>query len=116
MKRQSLLICGAVATLAMLPLWTSGVSAGVHAAALSPGPGESRVECPLNRICVVTVDPRAQSKREIVGDANKISGFAAPDTTEGVLVRLDAEWVVLRDGSYENWIPRNKVLLIRVSR
>lgn len=111
-----MIVCGAVAMLAMLPVLTSGLPAGVQVNDLPRVQGESMVESPLNRSCVVTVDPRAESKREVVGQGNKISGFAAPDTAEGILVQMDSEWLVLRDGSYENWIPRNKVLLIRVSR
>jgi hypothetical protein len=33
-----------------------------------------------------------------------------------LVIRLDSDWRVLRDGSEENWIPKSKVLMIRVSR
>lgn len=111
-----MLACAAMVLLALVPVLTLGLPAGGQVHDL-PGPeGGAMVEFPLNRPCVVTVDPRAESKREVVGQGNKISGFAAPDTAEGILVQMDSEWLVLRDGSYESWIPRSKVLLIRVSR
>jgi hypothetical protein len=116
MKRQSLLLAGGSAILATLPFWAPAVSTGTNAAEFPPGPQELRVEYPLNRSCVVTVDPRATSKPEIAGQANKVSGFVAPDTAEGILIHLDSDWLVLRDGSEENWIPKSKVLMIRVSR
>ena len=102
--------------LAMLLFWTPAVSKGTSTTDLPPVPRESRVEYPLNRTCVVTVDPRAMSKPEIAGQANKVSGFVAPDTAEGILIHLDSEWLVLRDGSEENWIPRAKVLMVRARR
>ena len=111
-----MILAGGAVLLAMLPMWTPGLVAGPSASTPAGIPGHSLPESPLNRNCVVTVDPRAEAKREVVGLGNKISGFAAPDTAEGVLVHLDSEWLVLRDGSYESWIPRNKVLMLRVSR
>jgi hypothetical protein len=92
------------------------VSTGTNTTDFPPGLPESRIEYPLNRSCVVTVDPRATSKPVIAGVANKVSGFVAPDTAEGILTHMDPDWLVLRDGSEENWIPRAKVLMIRVNR
>ncbi len=43
-------------------------------------------------------------------------GYDYDLSSEGTLVRVDADWVVLKDGNFENWIPRDKVLLIRVAR
>jgi hypothetical protein len=40
----------------------------------------------------------------------------APDTTEGILIRLDSDWLVLRDGYHENWIPTSKVIMIHANR
>jgi hypothetical protein len=33
-----------------------------------------------------------------------------------VLVSIDAEWLIVKDGTYESWIPRDKVLFLRASR
>lgn len=116
MKKQSLLLAGGTAVLATLPFWAPAVSTGTNATGFPPDLQELRVEYPLNRSCVVTVDPRAASKPEIAGQANKVSGFVAPDTAEGILIHFDSDWLVLRDGSEENWIPKSKVLMIRVRR
>lgn len=116
MKRNSLLIFGGSAMVATLLFWTPAVSKGINNTDLPLGPQEARIEHPLNRDCVVTVDPRASSKPVIAGEANKVSGFVAPDTAEGILIHMDSDWLVLRDGSEENWIPQAKVLMIRVRR
>ena len=58
------------------------------------------------------MDPLSSSKPVIAGKANIVTGFTAPDTVEGILVRCDAEWLVLRDGRNENWVPRNKVIML----
>jgi hypothetical protein len=31
------------------------------------------------------------------------------------LIRLSEDWCVLKDGNAENWIPTDKILMIRVS-
>lgn len=117
MKQKSLLLFGGSATLAALFFWTPAVSKGINNTDFPPGPREeARLDYPLNRDCVVTVDPRASSKPVIAGEANKVSGFVAPDTAEGILIHMDSDWLVLRDGSEENWIPQSKVLMIRVRR
>jgi hypothetical protein len=116
MKRQSLLLFGGSTMVATLLFWTPAVSKGINNHEAPAGPQESRIEYPLNRDCVVTVDPRASSKPVIAGEANKVSGFVAPDTAEGILIHMDSEWLVLRDGSEENWIPRAKILMIRARR
>lgn len=114
MKQKSLLLFGGSATLAVLLFWTPAVSKGINNTDFPPGPPEARPDYPLSRDCVVTVDPRASSKPVIAGEANKVSGFVAPDTAEGILIHMDSDWLVLRDGSEENWIPQSKVLMIRV--
>ena len=67
---------------------------------------------PLKHECVVTVDSLAVVKPAVAGGANIVTGFVAPDTVRGTLVRIDAEWLVLQDGCNENWIPRAKVMMI----
>jgi hypothetical protein len=109
MKSKLFLIVGCVAVLVAAPLWSSSG----HAPA---GADPVVDEAPLGRSCVVTLDSRDGPKPVHPGEANALSGFIAPDTARGVLLRLDAGWVVLRDGTDENWIPREKVLMIRAFR
>lgn len=35
---------------------------------------------------------------------------------QGDFLPINTEWLVLKEGNYENWIPRDKVLSMRVSR
>lgn len=116
MNRQPMYVAGSAALLLMLPLWTDGVRAGGITPLPRSVPGMAEVEYPLNRDCTVTVDSRSAPKPRFAGQAKKITGFVAPDTAEGILIRLDDDWLVLRDGSEENWIPKEKVLMIRVTR
>ena len=71
-------------------------------------------EIPLNCRCVVTVDPQFRSTDP--QEQSSKGGFTGPNLLEGVVIRMDQEWLVLKEGSFENWIPRDKILTIRVSR
>jgi hypothetical protein len=116
MKRIPLTLIGAAAALLLLAAWTPEVLATVRSTDSTTVAPDARVEYPMDHLCVVTVDPRAVSQSEIAGRANKVTGFVAPDTVEGTLVRLDADWLVLREGRHDNWIPKDKVLMIHVIR
>ncbi len=109
-----MILLGGAVLLIMYSTWVSGVTVGVRTPANLLNSGTRSIDYPLNRSCVVTVDSRSSSKPVIAGMANKVTGFVAPDTAEGTLVRLDAEWLVLRDGCNENWIPKDKVMMIHV--
>jgi hypothetical protein len=87
-----------------------------EAGAQSSGQEVAAGSTPLNCRCIVTVDPQFKPAVESADQPQKGSGFIAPNTVEGIVVRMDSEWLVLKDGSYENWIPKDKVLLLRVSR
>jgi hypothetical protein len=114
MKRQQVLILGGAVLLILGSASVPGVLAVARPTA-SPLISSARtIEPPLNRRCVVTVDPLQAPKPVIAGSANIVTGFVAPDTAEGVLIMLDADWLVLRDGCNENWIPKNKVIMIHV--
>ncbi|WP_193211981.1 hypothetical protein [Luteolibacter marinus] len=105
------LLCG-LAVIAMVAIFNTGASAQDK-----PVEGDAaKVAVPLGLRCVVTLDPAADDPSTSTVEPLRSSGFTALNTSEGVLVRLDAEWVVLRDGNYDNWIPRQKVLLMRSSR
>jgi len=36
-------------------------------------------------------------------------------TLKGSMISMTSDWVVLKDGNYQNWIPREKVVFIRAS-
>ena len=110
--KATLLLAGCAALLITGSAWTASSTNGAPV----PGSPASEVDVPLNCACIVTVDPRVGPKPEFPGEANAISGFFAPDTARGTLIRLDDQWVVLRDGYHENWIPMTKVVMIRAVR
>jgi hypothetical protein len=80
----------------------------------APNPAPARVDLPLGRKCVVSVDPQA-SRSGLPATENQASGFEADGTAKGQLIRLSDDWCVLKDGNAENWIPTDKILLIRAS-
>lgn len=87
--------------------------------AREPDGGAADAAGPIGSACVVTLDPYRDRETPGAGarrDGTVRSGIEAGDIVTGTLVRSDEQWVVLRDGTYENWIPRDKVLLIRASR
>lgn len=71
-------------------------------------------EFPINLRCVVTVDPQYRATENL--EQSPKAGFTGPNILEGIIIRMDQDWLVLKDGSFENWIPRGKILTIRVSR
>ena len=109
-----MILLGAAVALVLYSSWISGVLAGVRSPGNPQISGFSQTEYPLNRHCMVSVDPRSTAIPVVAGTANKVTGFVAPDIAEGVLIRLDADWLVLRDGCNENWIPKEKIIMIHV--
>jgi hypothetical protein len=79
------------------------------------GPTGTTLAYPYNKECIVTLDPRAERKDLTPSQASP-SGFEADGTMRGQLVYMSDEWCVLKDGSFENWIPREKVLALRASK
>ena len=80
----------------------------------TPNPAPAKVELPFGRNCIVSGDPRA-SRVELPASKNQASGFEADGTAKGQLIRLSDDWCVLKDGNAENWIPTDKILMIRAS-
>jgi hypothetical protein len=74
------------------------------------------VHLPIGLRCVVTLDPRADKASVLGTEATKKTGMSPERAVEGVLVSIDAEWLIVKDGTYESWIPRDKVLFLRASR
>lgn len=64
----------------------------------------------------VTVDPIDSKSAVYAGEANIITGFIAPNTIRGTIIRMNPQWIVLEEGKSENWIPRHKVLMIHTCR
>ncbi len=108
MKTKVLLsVCGVILLGGLLLSWPA---TGQPANAPKP-----MVEMPIGLECVVTVEMQPWMGATMV-KPDPISGFRADNTLRGKIVHLGADWVVLKDGTYENWISRDKVLSVRVSR
>ena len=80
----------------------------------TPTPAPAKVELPIGKKCIVSVDPQA-SRTGLPATENQASGFEADGTAKGQLILLSDDWCVLKDGTAENWIPVDKVLMIRAS-
>lgn len=113
MNAKLLPLFAGIAAVVSFTVWTDDAKAQV---AKPAAPSAPAIELPVGLRCVVTLDPQASDKMTTTNELLRSSGFTDLNTTEGVLVRMDHEWVVLRDGNYDNWIPRGKVLLLRASR
>jgi hypothetical protein len=114
MKHQTMILLACAIPVLSYATWAPDVLAAVRSHPAAPIAGAPAVDYPLGLRCVVTVDPLAASKPVVAGTFNKVTGFVAPDIAEGVLIRMDDEWLVLRDGCNDDWIPRNKIILIHV--
>jgi|GEM_PF-2547940 len=104
-----LLSCG-VAAISLLLLLDGGVSAQARARSEAPVP----FALPVNRSCIVTLDARSSGRASLAEELQEQAGFVHENAAKGVVVRSDAEWVVLKDGNRENWIPRDKILMVRI--
>jgi hypothetical protein len=67
----------------------------------APAPGTP----PIGAICEVRV---------LV--ATILSSKTEVETLRGDLIAMTDDWIVLKEGSFENWIPRDKVITLRASR
>lgn len=106
------LVLGGIAAL-LIP-----ASALIERRAQASSPREaSQVTFPYGMECVVTLDRNTLSlDLATAAPPPGTSGFFDDWTARGDLIYLNDEWCVLKDGTYENWIPRSKILMIRASR
>ena len=98
-KIPSLVIAAAVLTAAaftMLPEKAHAQSGSRYTAA----PGTP----PIGRLCEVNVIASVMSQRT---EIQKVSG---------TLLAMTDQWIVLQEGTFENWVPREKVVTLRASR
>ena len=103
------LFCGATA-LVTFALWNTDATA-------QSGPGgDTGAKLPFNRKCTVTLDARSNARSSMTQEMQQQSGFVRQDTVEGTLISADAEWLVLKSDNTENWIPRDKILLLRAEQ
>ena len=102
-------------TLVLLAVLATGVSYLELRAQSPSSSGGSKVAYPYGQECILTLDPIAERTIQTTSQASQ-SGFQADGTMRGQLIYMSDEWCVLKDGSFENWVPRSKVLSMRVSK
>lgn len=96
------LALAALGILASIGIWfsTQETAVGQTGGRIAAAPGTP----PIGAICEVRVLASILvSKTEI-------------EVVKGNLLALSTEWIVLKDGSFENWVPRDKVITMRASR
>jgi len=103
-------------TLVLIAALLAGVSY-VELRAQSPATSASgtKVQYPYGAECVLTLDPRAERPITTAAPATN-SGFQSDFTLRGQMIYMSEEWCVLKDGTFENWIPRDRILNVRVSK
>lgn len=78
-------------------------------------PAAKTVAYPVGSRCVVTLNPEVAATSRS-GGVNDNANEVLDNKVQGDFLTINAEWIVLKEGNYENWIPRDKVLSMRVSR
>jgi len=78
-------------------------------------PPTTKLAYPYGQECIITMDPLAPRTGQSTSQSAE-SGFQVDGTLRGQLIYMSDEWCVLKDGTFENWIPRNKVLSLRASK
>jgi hypothetical protein len=105
------LLAGAAVVAAAVPFFTQPSQAQQTAG----NPGEKALSYPVGVRCVVTLNPEAPATKRF-GSTNSDTYEVIGNVIQGDFMAISSEWLVLKEGNYENWIPRDKVLSMRVSR
>jgi hypothetical protein len=104
-------LAGAVVVAAAVPFFTQPSQAQQPAV----NPAGKALAFPVGSRCVVTLDPEAPATKRS-GGVNSDTYEVLENKLQGEFLAISSEWLVLKEGNYENWIPRDKVLSMRVSR
>ena len=59
---------------------------------------------PIGAICEVRVLASIMSSKTEI------------EIVKGNLLAMTSDWIVLKEGTFENWVPREKVITLRASR
>jgi hypothetical protein len=71
-------------------------------------------DLPIGHDCTITVDPRTHG---VAGRPalDPPPGFRPEHTIFGTLIDVGPDWVVVKEGTYTNWISRDRVFSIRAT-
>lgn len=72
-------------------------------ARISSAPGTP----PVGRLVEISLTPYSATQFTSEKDQRKITG---------TLVAMTDRWIVLQEGSYENWVPMDRVVVMRANR
>jgi hypothetical protein len=72
-------------------------------AAAQPGAGQAAGTPPIGRVVEVTLVAWPV-------------GTGTPMKITGNLLSMTGDWIVVKEGSFENWMPKEKVLNMKASR
>jgi len=111
MKQVLPVLAGVALIAATVPFFTQPSQAQQPAA----NPAGKALTYPAGLRCVVRLNPEFPSQKRST-NSNVETYEITDNQMEGEFLTINAEWLVLKDGNYENWIPRDKVLSMRVSR
>ena len=114
MKTSPLILTACVFGAVLIAPIASNAFATLQAQPRTPELRLTKTEYPIGENCVITVDPSAISQPSYPGQTRINTGFIASSSVRGVLTKVDDQWIVLKEGINENWVPRDKVLLLRV--
>jgi len=107
------LLAGAAAVAVAVPFFTESSQAQQP----TGKPAEKTISYPVGSRCVVTLNPEVAATKRYGATASQSEAYEVLDNkVEGDFLTINTEWLVLKEGNYENWIPRDKVLSMRVSR
>ncbi|WP_411825613.1 hypothetical protein [Luteolibacter sp. AS25] len=110
MKNRFVFAFAAAATLFMIPPFAGDVSA--QTAVVEKDSAES--EYPIGKNCIITLDPQDSSVIDLKNDGSVDRGFVAPLTVRGIITRDHGAWLIISEGRYENWVPKSKILMMRI--
>ena len=109
MKKSIIALSCIVAVVSALTFWNNEALAQSG----SEGGAESS-DLPLNSHCIVTLDALSNSRSTMTPEMQDFAGFVRPDTAEGTLIKATPQWIVLQNMNSTYWIPRGKVLMVKV--
>jgi hypothetical protein len=111
MKSSIPLLAGAAAIIAV----AISLLPGTTTAQAAPPAADAVPSLPTGKRCEVTLDPRVASKKRSGGPASDF-WEVRNQVIDGTVVALTSDWLVLKDGNFDHWIPREKILTLRISR
>ena len=104
-------LAGVAGVAATVPFFTQSSQAQQPAG----NPADKVLSHPVGARCVVTLDPADPAKKRS-GGQNSDTYEVLENKVRGEFLGITGEWLVIKEGNSENWIPQDKVLSMSVAR